>query len=37
MFISLNTLNMHRKNLMRKAGTKKTVNLLGFGHDHVHW
>lgn len=34
LFISLNTVNTHRKNLMRKAGTKKTVNLLAFGRDH---
>lgn len=34
LFISLNTVNTHRKSLMRKAGARKTVNLLAFARDH---
>ena len=34
LFISLNTVNTHRKSLLKKAGVAKTVSLLAFARDH---
>ena len=33
LFISINTVNTHRKNLMRKANVNKTIDLISFGVD----
>ena len=33
LFISLNTVNTHRKSLLKKAGVDKTVSLLAFGRE----
>lgn len=34
LYISLNTVNSHRKSLLKKAGVTKTVSLLAFARDH---
>lgn len=34
LFISINTVNTHRKSLMRKANVNKTIDLLAFALDH---
>lgn len=33
LFISANTVNTHRKNLMRKAGVNKTIDLIAFARE----